>query len=404
MIVIDKEKIMELVKSIVGEADTKRFLKELELCASFVKWEDTARHKGSCWGPNISDMTLCVDDGDSCGIDMPIIGNNNFTDKTFDIPIENITLKVGNESGTPLETVTLRHYLENLHLYTDQGKCDLYDERDTVVLASSQCCMLPCEKGGKTEFAVKLYNYQTTFDNPAVLVIVSTSSGTSAQVLNDNSSSLLFNNNGMAHNFAIERLTDVREKRTGKPQKKVKSHKEMTSDEQEENFIKIFQVPLVVENSRSFGMQYGGDLLLGLAGDGVDEELECAMFCDYSTDVKKKSKKSKSLFRARGALKSIKHKGEGMDMGNISTGELKGPFSGTRGLKLVRDKRYPIRYTMQCYRVTDENFITSENVTDIKDQLEEVLKSSVASGSLVTSKTDRKTEPVLQMDGTIEVD
>src|SRR5262252_4810442 len=79
-------------------------------------WEDTARYKGSCVGPNISDMTIQVahDDAITC---MPVIRYPNSSDKTADVSIDDVFVRVGNENGRALQRVCLREYLRDLRKY-----------------------------------------------------------------------------------------------------------------------------------------------------------------------------------------------------------------------------------------------------------------------------------------------
>jgi hypothetical protein len=46
-----------------------------------------------------------------------------------------------------------------------------------------------------TEFAVQLLNYQSSSDNPSVLVILATKFGTSAQIIETLNQKLFFNDN-----------------------------------------------------------------------------------------------------------------------------------------------------------------------------------------------------------------
>lgn len=84
-----------------------------------VMWEDTARTPGSAWGANITDMTLQVRDPSRRAHKhlLPVIRYPNFTDKTADVPFDQVKLKVGNEKGEDLQVVTLREYLTNLSNY-----------------------------------------------------------------------------------------------------------------------------------------------------------------------------------------------------------------------------------------------------------------------------------------------
>ena len=83
-----------------------------------------------------------------------------------------------------------------------------------------------------------LFNYQSKKADPAVLVIVSTSKGTSAQIIEGNEQKLLFNNYGRKADFIGQRLTDNRIERN------VSIHGAMTKQEKQDNCIVIIQIPL----------------------------------------------------------------------------------------------------------------------------------------------------------------
>ncbi len=87
----------------VGDANARKLAGRHGLQVLNVTWEDTGRYKGSCVGPNISDMTIQVQQRDprtgkyslTC---MPVIRFPNFSDKTGDISPESFCLLVGNQS------------------------------------------------------------------------------------------------------------------------------------------------------------------------------------------------------------------------------------------------------------------------------------------------------------------
>merc|ERR550525_1194826 len=214
-----------------------------------VSWEDCARSKGSCWGPCISDMTLRVNG--SC---MPVIRQPNFTDKTWDIKMKDIPIVVGNESSNEqerLQTISLSDYLCHFSdfmtndVYRGNGKKGINllsskENGDSHVIVSSQACFLPIIKGEETKFNVSIYNYQSQPRNPAVLVIVSTSKGASAQIIEGREQYLLFNHNGKNADFVGERVSDVRRK---KGQKNIHD-KKLSKQEKQGNVIVIVQIPL----------------------------------------------------------------------------------------------------------------------------------------------------------------
>jgi len=92
---------------------------------------------------------------------------------------------------------------------------------------------------------------------------------------------------------------------------------------------------------------------------------------------------------------SVKKKSKGMDFGQISLGSSEEKYQGTKGYTLTRDENYPIRCTVQYYRVTDTGTVTEKDVADIAKQLSQVEKKAEQSGSLVVGpKGERKTEMV----------
>src|SRR3989344_6884240 len=118
------EKINNLVSAIVSHKPTVDLLRAHGVEALKVCWEDTARKKGSCWGPNISDMTLIVKDGEQL---MPVIRKPNFSDVTQDVPIDTFKIKLGNDTEQKSRIVTLSEYLKNLGDYVsdNMNKLDL---------------------------------------------------------------------------------------------------------------------------------------------------------------------------------------------------------------------------------------------------------------------------------------
>ncbi|ETO33452.1 hypothetical protein RFI_03654 [Reticulomyxa filosa] len=159
-----------------------------------VTWEDNARSKNSEFGyakkkKKKNDMTLQVNKNL-----MPVIREPNYSDKTWDMSMDKIVIVVGNEKKDQiLKSIPLKEYLESFDQYMSKPpaiiKLNLLcedsdnDDMDTHVIMSSQACFLPVETSAETKFNVALYNYQSWSGNPAVLVILSTSKGSSAQII-----------------------------------------------------------------------------------------------------------------------------------------------------------------------------------------------------------------------------
>jgi hypothetical protein len=335
-------------------------------------------------------MTLVVKDGSRL---MPVIRKPNFSDVTDDLPIDTFRVRVGNqEEKAESKVIPLREYLSNLSLYTDNThEVNLVIDRDSHVLTSSQCCVIPVQRGNTTEFAVQLFNYQSYDEDPAVLVVLVSKDGVSTQVIQRSNQKLFFNDKGSGRWFTLERHQDYKERKTGQKQEKIKSHTEMSADEKQENVIMMIQIPLKQKErpkSRGFGSK--GIALGSNAGwCGTEECMDMSMAaCAFSSGP--------PVYRSMNLAPQVHVKGAGMDMGMIGLGSEDGPFIGTKNLELVRDDRFPIRCTFQFYRGTDENFVAEPDVKDIADQLAKASTVAKDSGSLVTNTdTGRVTEPDL---------
>lgn len=210
--------------------------KDFGMCVCKLTYEDCARTKNSFWGLCICDMTLQVCFQNQ-SYKLPVIRYSNFQDLTWDIPMNKIFLMIGNESGnSELRRVTLLEYLDNI---CTNGRCSLYcEEKDSHVLVSCQACILPAGEGTEPTFNVALYSYQSHDEDPAVLTIIASAQGSSAQIIGKSTQKLYFNNNGRKASFVGQRLKDNRKERG------VDLQGDMTKEEKEANMIMMIQVPL----------------------------------------------------------------------------------------------------------------------------------------------------------------
>lgn len=364
--------LADVVAGIASDPKVSSLANSYGLAVNTVSWEDTGRSKGSCWGPNITDMTLRCRNKN-----MPVLRKPNFADVTADRSLDDFTVMVGNEDGSPLTQITLKEYLTNIQKYTDNTNIkNLLLDRDNTILTSAQACVLPLEDG-QVEFCVQMYNYQSNHDSsdPAVLVIMSGAQGTSTQVVYG-STSIYLNDNNNAYNMRAERLTDDRKKRG------VPLDGPMTDEEKNRNALFIYQIPL--RQKPRPPVHY----MNSAAAFGADTSNCCMMNneCDVDTsdclEVPYSPPKSK---RSRGFEKAV-----------LSRGEYMGKFTGTNGLTLERDDRFPIRCTVQYYNVTDSTEITEAQIKEISETIANTYVTAQATGSLVFNKTDRPTESVLE--------
>jgi hypothetical protein len=94
--------LVESMKCMASDQKVIALAKEHGLDINTVSWEDTGRTKGSCWGPNISDMTLQVRDEKGVYHRMPVIRQPNFADKTHDVQSTLFRLKSAMKRGWKL--------------------------------------------------------------------------------------------------------------------------------------------------------------------------------------------------------------------------------------------------------------------------------------------------------------
>ncbi len=330
-----------------------------------VTWEDTGRYYGSCWGPNISDMTIQVHSYEN-GAEypaltcMPVIRYPNFHDLSADMDPDDFFLLVGNESGEELGPVSLTDFVDNLRFYLHdptswQGtETGLLAPRDSVVLVNAQAVFLPIPSDGIATFNPVLYNYQSYRGDPAVLTILVTREGTSVTVIDNSRDAvpgtwthgqrLFFNDNGERASLTGTRISDYREEyaaRGGDPAE--------ISEKNNLNMVLLIQVPLKQKNPVDTGF------------DNVCVKMEClpaarAIESDRSADV---------------------------ESAVIGHGELEGPFTEIDHLAIERDPNFPIRVTVQFYKATSNGIVTKKDIDAIADELEKVYEDGSYVGSLV---------------------
>ncbi|KDO23114.1 hypothetical protein SPRG_11958 [Saprolegnia parasitica CBS 223.65] len=221
-------------------------------------------------------------------------------------------------------------------------------QHDDQAVVSTQACFLPIEKEAesKTEFHVGLFNYQSRADDPAVLVLVCTDAGTSAQVVSQRDAALFCNHHGMKHSFAAERLSQDRAKR-GVDAADVA----MTADEEARNYVMIVQIPLQQKPRpvRSFALKKkcSGVRMMARSSAPLMMDVEAAII-SISDDAK-------------------------------------GPYPKlSRFSHVQRDTRYPIRVTVQFYQATSNGFVTPDVVQALAKKMASVKSNATWWGSLVT--------------------
>lgn len=363
--------------AMVGNEMARKLTQEVGLDLVNLTWEDTGRYKGSCVGPNISDMTIQVQQRKpNGGYDltcMPVIRFPNFSDRTADLTADQLSLLVGNEKGEPLHRVSLRDYLADVRRYlTDSeswagSRHSLLADRDTHVLVSAQACFLPVPKEGKAQFNPVLFNYQSRKNDPAVLAILATRQGTSATIIDNQRDGfaagttwgqrLFFNDKGKRASLTGERLSDFKaDTLRGKPASA------QIAGEEGLNMVMLIQVPLK-QKERPMRLQ-------GSMEDCAAPPTLCAPT-------------SKCAGSARSDVENAV----------ISHGKAEGPFTEIDHQAIERDNRYPIRVTVQFYKATSNGVMSPADAQALARQIDRVYAKADYVGSLVVAgNTGRPTE------------
>lgn len=358
----DYDEVVNSVAEMTWDYEVCDMASEYGLDVVNVTWEDTGRYYGSCWGPNISDLTIQVHhtdpySGGTALTCMPVIRYPNFYDLSADLDPDDFFMLVGNERGDDLEPVSLTDYVDNLRSYLHDpsswrgGRSSLLADRDSVVLVSAQAVFLPIEDDGSATFNPVLFNYQSYEDNPAVLAILCTREGTSATIIDNTrdpvpgayswGQRLFFNDDGQRACLTGERVSDFRP--DGSDDLTVSA-----SGEEGLNMVLLIQIPL--RQNRPAQTWFDNDV--------------CYESCAPC---------------ASGAM----GRSSDVEAAVVGHGDLEGPFTEIDGLRIQRDTDYPIRVTVQFYKATSNGVVTESDIRDVRDQIARVYEDASYIGSLV---------------------
>lgn len=374
-------RVVSDTSGMVRDARARQLARKHGLEIYDLTWEDTGRFKGSAVGPNISDVTIQVQQMDprdekfrlSC---MPVIRAPNFSDRTGDVSPERFFLRVGNEKGGALRRISLAELLKNPTTYLSRPaswharKTSLFDaKRDTHVLVGAQACFLPVPKAGEATFNPVLFNYQSVAQDPAVLTILATREGTSITVIDNQrdrfqagptwGQRLFFNQGGRRASLTGRRKSDfVGETPPADPTDPSRTPPEAAA-ERGLNLVLLIQVPLKQKRPKVYPPPPTSPAPPTTAAPG-----------------------------AGGA-----RRGSDVEDAVVGHGKVDGPFTEIDDLEIARDPDYPVRVTVQFYKATSNGVVDEADMTDIARQIERVYAEADFVGSLVTEgDTGRPTE------------
>jgi hypothetical protein len=330
-----------------------------------VLWEDTGRWQGSSVGPNISDVTIEVVADDAAGRKlalMPVLRPPNFSDRTADVRLDRIWLKVGNERKDGAEQViSLRQFLaEPGRWLSAPGKGaiktgSLLAPRDTHALVSAQATFLPVPKAGKATFHPVIFNYQSSAGDPAVLTILVTRQGASLTVVDNARDTvsgraswgqrLFFNAGGERAPLTAERISDVLERGT------TMNGESAASLGDDANLLMLVQVPLRRRELPRRTLAFPSAPSAAAAAPMAAAEKKAAR--------------------------------SDLEVAVLGHGELQGPFTELAGLEVERDPRFPVRVTVQFYQATATGEIGDAELAHLGAMVSKVYEKGDFVGSLV---------------------
>lgn len=316
--------LIKNLSELTDDVSTQDRAQKYGLTIQNVSWEDIARLSDK---PNTSNMALRVKN-----YNMPIIRiSDNYEDKTCEIPIENFSVIIGNETkNVHLRKIKFKDFLVNIQEYTQNNYVRrMFTKRDTTILTSVQTCILPAS----IEFNVQINKYRDAIE-PKVLVIVASNNGTSCQILTEPHQKLYFNEAGMATNF-ISRSLNLRAENPWIDQR---------------NVMLIFQIPI--------------------------RELQMIHACSIGSNNNNNNNNRNDR---------VKDTDISQENTNI--------FKGIGKYKIIRDDKYPIRCTVQFYKVTNTSYIPESEFSRISDQMNAVYKNHDIYGSVINQNkkdNDRK--------------
>ena len=374
--------VIERTKSMIRDPEAQRLASDHDLQILDLTWEDTGRYDNSSVGPNISDMTIQVEQRDPRTGEaqlhlMPVIRYPNFSDLTADVPMQNLSVLTGNEKGETVKPVLLAEVLEDLRGYLTKPDSwagrekSLLAERDSHVLVSAQAAFLPIPKNGEATFNPVLFNYQSYPGDPAVLTILATREGTSATVIDNQRDGfeagrtwgqrLFFNQDGDRASLTGKRISDFRE--TNSTEQSETSSTELPPvevlAEDGLNMVMLIQVPLKQKESFS-----------------------------------NSSASSDTMFESAPASAPLMQRAQSnVEAAVIGHGPVEGPFTEIDSLAIERDPNFPIRVTVQFYKATSNGIVSEADLAEIDTQIKRIYDDADYVGSLVTDgRTRRPTE------------
>ncbi len=332
------QQINNLIKKTQPELKKRNF--------SFVNvgWDDCSRGYGSSIGPNISDWSFQLKNGEI----LPFIRGPNYQDKTMTMRAKDIAIVVGNENSKgQLYPINFQQYLSNYGKYTSGVPDDtnLQASENELVTIRFISVIVPEDKYGTCELVPTSYNYQTKDrKDPKNIIGASFHLGTGSRTDGPKSEGVYL----------------------------VKTH---SNGFQENTYFRITN-----ENKESDDQKKATKSCLGTRSTGLGRN---RVMC---FQIPRKQKKK---VQYRGAPPNKIYRCRGISKGNVSYGSSAGEHQMVNGIEYERDKTQNVTLTFAYYYTLPQSGeFTESEINDIMDTIDKSYTDikSEWTGSLVTGE------------------
>ncbi len=329
--------------------NTKQQLAQRNLHWTKVGWDDCTRGANSCIGPNISDWSFTLKNGDL----LPFIRSPNYTDKTLTIPAKDVSIIVGNERvDGHLKAVTFQDYLQNYGKYTPgvDDEVNLSSGEDELVTIRYIAVIIPEDRNGTGELVPTSYNYQTTSKkDPKNIIGASFHMGVGSRPDGPRCEKVYLvktQEDGSQDNTWF-RITNENSE-TEEQKQSVATVLGTRSSNIARNRVQCFQIPRLQEQS----------MRSGLVSKGISKQYQ-----------------EEAVYRS-------------CSIGNVSYGTSEGKHILDKDLTYRRDTSQNVTITYAYYFTTSDGQLTRDDISQIADLLENSYQDVKATwiGSLVTGE------------------
>lgn len=287
------------------------------------------------------------------------------------LSIDNISVRVGNQSAdnNDLKSISLFCYLRDFRQYQSWG--GNWELEGTLLRDGENSCLHQLQTGiisGNPEQQIPiravLRNSNQNLSNEALLVILVSGVGTSAQIIDFNHTHYLRKNEielhvnlgGWRHRLEASRLEDRRK------QKNSCNTGEMTRQETSHSELTVIQIPIIIEYNYPW---------MQSVNRGNDLDNQCLKTFETSPPLPRMVKKSNPIFALKDTKTPKKKAKTAKDEdAQLSIGSSSGNGFYYNYTNFKRDDKHPITAYTQKYSITNKDEIDSSLIQFVDNKLQ----------------------------------